>query len=496
MKKLLLVFLSLFLLSSCAQGDTSPNDAESTTAPPSAESSETQERETSATTTTADETEPSETEAPTPDVPVEEPAGLEFKIKKRLFFTVSAEELDAEPMEYSSYNVRGMLIAENDMYNPSVFNGDNIYWYINTRDPYEFEYYRYNIESNESELLFKVPYSTADGTFEVVNGYLICAPGVKDEDGNLVMPVYCYDLEANTGTPETIISVPAATPEFNISVLNDTEVVFFMYADNDGKTSDMVYKYNTQTKELSVFYENHEDDWSDMTLTSRNVLRMTARDDKVYLLMYQGIDGKTIYSVDVYNSAGEKVDELAINFTDDELILNEYPDLIENAAMDSSLTSVREFYVFNDDYALIFNWCKLLDDDLTWMEQLSMGRPWELYLCKMYGSSYVDMGIGEYAPKMIAYQGYRDDRYLVMASGNEEIDLLVFDSLEGELIPVVLDVPDNMQFSQNSIAMNERGDIVMISQDENADNKKMYLLNLYDDIIELVESYQHVVTLG
>ena len=32
--------------------------------------------------------------------------------------------------------------------------------------------------------------------------------------------------------------------------------------------------------------------------------------------------------------------------------------------------------------------------------------------------------------------------------------------------------------------------------DENADNKKMYLLNLYDDIIELVESYQHVVTLG
>ena len=36
----------------------------------------------------------------------------------------------------------------------------------------------------------------------------------------------------------------------------------------------------------------------------------------------------------------------------------------------------------------------------------------------------------------------------------------------------------------------------MISQDENADNKKMYLLNLYDDIIELVESYQHVVTLG
>ena len=91
MKKLLLVFLSLFLLSYCAQGDTSPNDAESTTAPPSAESSETQERETSATTTTAAETEPSETEVPTPDEPVEEPAGLEFKIKKRLFFTVPAE---------------------------------------------------------------------------------------------------------------------------------------------------------------------------------------------------------------------------------------------------------------------------------------------------------------------------------------------------------------------------------------------------------------------
>ena len=96
MKKLLLVFLSLFLLSSCAQGNTSPNDAESTTTPPSAESSETQERETSVTTTTADETEPSETEVPTPDVPVEEPVEEEFVLRKERIITVSAEKLDAE----------------------------------------------------------------------------------------------------------------------------------------------------------------------------------------------------------------------------------------------------------------------------------------------------------------------------------------------------------------------------------------------------------------
>ena len=69
------------------------------------------------------------------------------------------------------------------------------------------------------------------------------------------------------------------------------------------------------------------------------------------------------------------------------------------------------------------------------------------------------------------------------------------DSLEGTLIPVELDVPENIRFSQDSIAMNEEGDIIMVGEDENADNKKMYLLNLYDDIIDLVENYQHVVTI-
>ena len=491
MKKIIACLMALLFFSSCASSDSSMDGDAVTTAPPSVKLSETQEQQT----IVPEETEPAETEATAPVEPAEEHVE-EFVLKKRAFFTVSAEGVEAEPMKYTSYNVRGILIAENDMYNPNVFNGDDIYWYINTRDPFEFEYYRYNIKSDRSEFLFKVPYSLADGTFEVVNGNLICAPGARDDDGNLVMPVYCYDLETNTGTPETIISIPAATPEFNISALNDTEAVFFMYAENDGKTADMVYKYNTETKELSVFYENYDDDWSDMTLTTRNVLRMTARDNKVYLLMYQGIDGSTVYSVDVYSADGEKIDEYDIGFANDEDILKEYPDLIENLILDSSITSVREFFVFNDDYALIFNWCKLMDSDLTWMEQLSMGRPWELRLCKLDGASYVDLKIGEYAPKMIAYQGYRDDRYLVMASGNEEIDLLILDSLEGTLIPVELDVPENIRFSQDSIAMNEEGDIIMVGEDENADNKKMYLLNLYDDIIELVESYQHVVTLG
>ena len=492
-KKIFLIILALLTLSSCAQGDLAAGGG-SVTTPPAADSAETEDvQPDELPETEPDISLPVETE---PEEVVAEPIEEEFILKKRMYFRVPAEEVEAEPMKYTSYNVRGMLIAENDMYNPNVFNGDDIYWYINTRDPFEFEYYRYNIKSDRSEFLFKVPYSLADGTFEVVNGNLICAPGARDDDGNLVMPVYCYDLETNTGTPETIISIPAATPEFNISALNDTEAVFFMYAENDGKTADMVYKYNTETKELSVFYENYDDDWSDMTLTTRNVLRMTARDNKVYLLMYQGIDGSTVYSVDVYSADGEKIDEYDIGFANDEDILKEYPDLIENLILDSSITSVREFFVFNDDYALIFNWCKLMDSDLTWMEQLSMGRPWELRLCKLDGASYVDLKIGEYAPKMIAYQGYRDDRYLVMASGNEEIDLLILDSLEGTLIPVELDVPENIRFIQDSIAMNEEGDIIMVGQDENADNKKMYLLNLYDDIIELVESYQHVVTLG
>ena len=290
MKKIIACLMALLFLSSCASSDSSMDGDAVTTAPPSVKLSETQEQQT----IVPEETEPAETEATAPVEPAEEHVE-EFVLKKRAFFTVSAEGVEAEPMKYTSYNVRGMLIAENDMYNPNVFNGDDIYWYINTRDPFEFEYYRYNIKSDRSEFLFKVPYSLADGTFEVVNGNLICAPGARDDDGNLVMPVYCYDLETNTGTPETIISIPAATPEFNISALNDTEAVFFMYAENDGKTADMVYKYNTETKELSVFYENYDDDWSDMTLTTRNVLRMTARDNKVYLLMYQGIDGSTVY---------------------------------------------------------------------------------------------------------------------------------------------------------------------------------------------------------
>lgn len=116
--------------------------------------------------------------------------------------------------------------------------------------------------------------------------------------------------------------------------------------ENGGKTADMVYKYNTETKELSVFYENYDDDWSDMTLTTRNVLRMTARDNKVYLLMYQGIDGSTVYSVDVYSADGEKIDEYDIGFANDEDILKEYPDLIENLILTQRTSSVEGTWTY------------------------------------------------------------------------------------------------------------------------------------------------------
>ena len=493
MKKLLLVFLSLFLLSSCAQGDTTPNDAESTTAPPSAESSETQEQETSVTTTTADETEPSETEVPTPDVPVEEPVEEEFVLRKERIITVSAEKLDAEDMKYTNTRVKNPI--ENDMYTPIVFYGDYIYYvkivYSDDDNPDAlFRYYRHNIESCESEYLFEVPFSNAVLCFEVVNDHLIC--GVKDE----IMTVYSYDLKANTGEPDILLTFQKIKGVgFDIARLSDTEAIFLVdnidVIDSENYPNYKVYIYNTETDELTLFFETYPG--SVLTDLTELIYGVEARDGRIYFLMYtveeteKTEEGVGVYKIVELNRDGEILSERYLYDLIAEDLLYEYPSLASTSKLVGN-PLIEQFQPFNDEYLLVFDWFKIMESAADLDTKIDDGLPWEIFLFRWDGTEYVDMEIGQYEPQLMGYKGeafgIQDDRYIVMGSKSEIIDLLIIDTVEDIMIPIELDVDEELVFDYENIVMNEDGDIVMIGQIPTGrvtyDDKEMYMVNLHE----------------
>lgn len=100
-KKIFLTILALLTLSSCAQGDLAAGGGDVTT-PPVADSAETEDVQPDGPSETEpDASSPVETE---PEEDVTQPPEEEFVLKKRRFFTVSAEEVEAEPMKYTSYD--------------------------------------------------------------------------------------------------------------------------------------------------------------------------------------------------------------------------------------------------------------------------------------------------------------------------------------------------------------------------------------------------------
>ena len=374
---------------------------------------------------------------------------------------VPAEKITASQMEYSSYTVRGTLVCENDIYQPYLFVGDSLYYTDSEVESDVIKFFRHRLVEDKSELLFEIGWDMADSAYEIVNGCFFTAPCVMTDDGELEMSLYCYDLNENTHSPEKLVTFTAKTPLVDICRLNEKEVLFFAYKSFEGSSVDLIYRYNTETKELSTFYEDYTDDWDDLRLTSQNVAGMSARNNTVYLLKYQSIDNELIYSLETYDSDGNILSDCDLKF------LN----TIKHSCPDIESMSVRDFSCIND-YLMVY--------DVWYSLSLGDNAPWQWRLCKRSGHSFKDIDISEYKPTFIQHQAASDDRFIIMGSGRDDIDLLIFDTVEGVLTPIELDVPDSLRFESYNIVSNEEGEVVLIGEEEDGQNKVMYKVGIKD----------------
>ncbi len=396
-----------------------------------------------------------------PTTPSESPKPADFKLDIKDKTNLSLTNVTDSELAFTSYTVRGTVNYENDVIYPDLFIDDSMLCIYGSYQDQSIpngtaKVCSYDFTTKEKKEHFSYTYNIYEAMLVELNGYVFVAPCNYDENNNLVMSLLCYDLES--GQPKILDEFEVKIPAADIKVLGDSEVLFFVYRKLDGKSVDTIYRYNTETNELSIYYEDFTDEWDDLTLTSKNILAMDTSGEQVYILKYQSIDNKMVYALEIRDADGNIVKEYSLNALDSLMI------------SDSRIKGyyIEEFWCLND--YLLF---KLYYDG----EYPTKYNVWEYRLCKISGDGVIDLKLDKYKPTAATPSVSDNGEFLLMGSDSPGIDLLLLDTLNDELVPVAYSVEEPVS-EFFGIKCNESGQVLVVGESIGLKSRYLYSFSI------------------
>lgn len=384
----------------------------------------------------------------------------------------SPKKIEADKLAYTSYNVRGALEWQNDIQNIILYSGDRVYYeYVDISSSDSdgvTTVFSYDFTTQEVKELFSYDFSIYEPVYVELNNCLFVAPCKYDSQGKLLMSILCYDFSEEQLTALNELYV--TSPSVDIEALGNNEVLIFVYKESNNGSADIVYRYNTDTCELSEYYEDYTDDWDDLTLTSKNVFNVRTSGSSVYMIKYQGINGKMVYTLEIHDTFGNLIKEYDLNVFDS---------LMENDVRIKEI-SVEDAWCINDYLLFKMYYTGKYSTD---------GGTWEYRLCKIIGDSVVDLELDEYKLENADTVSCRLNtrEYMILGSDRDDIDMIVIDTFDNTLIPIVFSVEEDIaNFPPYYITCNECGQILVIGEDADHKNKYLYTVGV-DDLLKSVK---------
>jgi len=364
---------------------------------------------------------------------------------------INAVEIKDHPLCYVYKKTDGSILYDEFIPRSIYFVGNTLFYSVNEGN--DISVYMYNIQENLLNLAYSHQSYLSQQEYSYLRGNLFKAPCVL-ENNSLTMQLIEYNIGLQTIT--IISKIPVNSPRVDIKKLNENEVLFFMYRNIDSKSADTIYKYNVQTEEFQLFYEDYSDDWNNQELTSRNIRLIDSYAENVIILFDQMVERKIRSSIDLYDNNGNYV-------TTHEL----YP-LDTYGAMQYR---INDMYCINNYLFVEYN--------------ISSNNPNDYKLLYFNGKDYEQIDISEFEPHNAVSNCRIAERYLLIDSNSEIADLIIIDTLEHRIIPVKFNIDDKYSIPQKCIFSNSEDTIVFIAEDtENNNANKLFTVSISDILNE------------
>jgi len=358
---------------------------------------------------------------------------------------ISYEEFDfweEHDLSYIQYRPNGSVKNANAIQEPLLYTDEHFY-YSEYYDGYAVMNV-YNMRENAVVGSFQYPFVILDPVYLEVSDNFFMAPCYYGENGELRMIALNYQISGNS--INTVFDIEVSSPNVDIEKVDENTVLFFVYRNVQGVMVDTIYLYNLSQNTVSLFYESFDADWTDPKLTTKNIRLVETFHERIYILFDQMIENQIHNYLEVYNIKGDLIESYSLSCLE--------PYGIEQCRV-NKMICFHDYVYFDFSKS---NQSQTLTDYI---------------LLRKNDDHFEEIKLEEYSPNRAIFDDVLYDKYIMLASSNEQYDLLVININQNTLTPIGFGFGlDTLVYPYN-IFCNSNGELMIITEDSNKYQKIM-----------------------